>query len=39
MITVVYRVEVNGVPHPSDDVSEIKWFDLKEIPPLAFDHN
>jgi len=32
-------VEVEGNPTPDDDIIEIKWFDLKEIPELAFDHN
>ena len=39
VITIVYKVKVEGKPTPGDDVEEIKWFDLKEIPELAFDHN
>ena len=39
VITIVYVVEVEGNPTPDDDIIEIKWFDLKEIPELAFDHN
>jgi hydroxymethylpyrimidine/phosphomethylpyrimidine kinase len=33
----IYRVvNWSGAPEPADDVSELKWMKLEEIPPLAF---
>lgn len=37
-ITVVYDVEVEGEPAAGDDICEVKWFSLNDLPEMAFDH-
>ncbi len=38
-ISVVYRVVYHsGVLNASDDAAEVKYFKVKQLPPLAFDH-
>lgn len=42
VITVCYYALVNiedFVLHAGNTVSEVKWFHIKQIPPMAFDHN
>lgn len=37
VVLYIYEVESwEGNPIPSDDVSELRWMDVREIPPLAF---
>ena len=41
VITVAYYALVNLEDHPvkaADDAKEVKWFDIKTLPELAFDH-
>jgi len=38
-ISIAYLIErIDGVPSPGDDAAEVKFFDLKKLPNLAFDH-
>lgn len=37
-INIAYEVQIQGDIKPGDDAQECKWFDLKELPELAFDH-
>ena len=37
-IDVSYEVDIEGEIKAGDDAKEYKWFDLKELPQLAFDH-
>jgi 8-oxo-dGTP diphosphatase len=39
-VSVVYIARVQGVPRIAggDDASDARWFDLDELPDLAFDH-
>lgn len=41
MITVVYTatLERQIEPKPGDDAVEAKWFDVEDLPKLAFDHS
>jgi len=37
VVLYIYEVESwEGEPHPSDDVSELEWMNVQDIPPLAF---
>jgi 8-oxo-dGTP diphosphatase len=41
-ITVAYYALVNSShvhPKGADDASEARWFDVRKLPPLAFDHD
>jgi len=39
VITFAFAVEFEGEPLAGDDIDEVCWFDLNNIPtPLAFDH-
>lgn len=37
-IDVAFAVETMGEPKAGDDAVEIGWFGIKNLPPLAFDH-
>ncbi len=38
-ITIVYMLEIiGGEMNANDDASEVKYFNLKNLPDLAFDH-
>jgi hypothetical protein len=39
-LNLYYRASVtSGEPTPADDVAELRWFPVDELPPnLAFDH-
>jgi len=40
VVNVAYVVETTGEPIAGDDIEEVKWVSLDEIPDnLAFDHN
>jgi len=40
VVTVVYLLEIEGgEPKGGDDASEAKFFDLENLPKLAFDHD
>jgi 8-oxo-dGTP diphosphatase len=39
VVTVAYTVEVEGEPKAGDDIAEVRWYSLDELPKeLAFDH-
>lgn len=40
VISIVFdlKVENGGEPEAGDDASEVRWFDVLSLPPLAFDH-
>jgi len=40
MITIVYTATLDKEiePKPGDDAVEAKWFDVEDLPELAFDH-
>lgn len=40
-ISVAYfaLVKSDGPPKAGDDAGKAQWFDLEQVPPLAFDHN
>lgn len=38
VVTVAYLVETKGEPQAGDDISEVKWFALQDLPVLPFDH-
>lgn len=40
VISTVYVVNINPgqTPVPRDDAKEVKWFNMYELPELAFDH-
>lgn len=35
-LNFVYVAQADGEPHADDDVAELRWFALDEIPPLAW---
>ena len=37
-ISIVFILEGEGEAKASDDASDVKFFDLNKLPPLAFDH-
>jgi 8-oxo-dGTP diphosphatase len=37
-INIAYLVEVTGEPQAGDDIDELKYFKLDELPEMAFDH-
>ncbi len=37
-INIAYAVSVTGEPKAGDDAKAFQWFDLNELPELAFDH-
>jgi 8-oxo-dGTP diphosphatase len=37
-ITFAYVVSAEGELKAADDATEAEWFDLENLPPLAFDH-
>lgn len=37
-ITLVYVVEAEGEPKAGDDIYKVKWFDISDLPKMAFDH-
>ena len=37
-ITIAYAVEATGEATAGDDASECQWFELDNLPELAFDH-
>ncbi len=39
VVTVAYAIEVEGKPKAGDDIVEVKWYPLDDMPKeLAFDH-
>jgi ADP-ribose pyrophosphatase YjhB (NUDIX family) len=38
VILIVFRVdEYTGEPLPGDDAEDLDWFEINDLPPLAFD--
>jgi len=37
-VNIAFKVEVEGDPKSGDDAKEFKWFEIDELPELAFDH-
>jgi 8-oxo-dGTP diphosphatase len=37
-VFIGYADEKTMTPKAGDDAANVKWFDLNELPPLAFDH-
>jgi 8-oxo-dGTP diphosphatase len=41
-VSVIYWAEVdadNAIPTAADDAANAKWYDIQNLPPLAFDHH
>lgn len=38
VISIVFLLEGEGEPKAGDDAEDAKFFDLNNLPPLAFDH-
>lgn len=38
VVSIVYSLSVKGTPKAADDAKNFDWFDMRELPPLAFDH-
>ncbi len=38
VISIVFWLEAEGEPKAGDDAMEAKFFNLNDLPPLAFDH-
>ncbi len=38
VVSVVYRVGWLGTPKAADDAKNLGWFDLRDLPEMAFDH-
>ena len=38
-ISIVFLLETQDEPKAGDDASEVKFFDIKKLPKLAFDHS
>ncbi len=40
VVLLVFRVDsIEGNPTPSDDLDQIGWFGIDDLPPLAFEHD
>lgn len=39
VISIVFLLEGEGSPRAGDDAKDAKFFDLDDLPPLAFDHD
>lgn len=38
VVSVVYMLEWKGTPKAADDAKNFDWFDMLQLPELAFDH-
>jgi len=38
IVSVVFQVWTDGIPKAADDAKKVKFFNLNELPDLAFDH-
>lgn len=38
VITVAFAVKVEGTPRAGDDIVEVKWYPLNNLPKFGFDH-
>ena len=39
-ISIVYMLDlIGGIPNEGDDASNVKFFNIKQLPQLSFDHN
>jgi 8-oxo-dGTP diphosphatase len=38
VVSVVYVVDWKGTPEAADDAKNFAWFDVRNLPTLAFDH-